>query len=154
MQFTVYSVSYTSPQLQTEGGGIPWAEGASQAPEEGGQPYRTVQGYWCTWCTEYSSTITHPWPDYTWARGKGGRGGGMFGGMTQSTAKVINPSDINNRLHLQSLVLKLWLFSSSIRTSPACQIVCKEYQFSDICLDRASLLCLPPPTPLRFRKHD
>ena len=73
MQFTVYSVSYTSPQLQTEGGGIPWAEGASQAPEEGGQPYRTVQGYWCTWCTEYSSTITLPWPDYTWARGKGGK---------------------------------------------------------------------------------
>ena len=27
--------------------------------------------------------------------GKGGRGGGMFGGMMQSTAKVINPSEIN-----------------------------------------------------------
>jgi AFG3 family protein len=27
--------------------------------------------------------------------GKGGKGGGMFGGMMQSTAKIINPSEIN-----------------------------------------------------------
>merc|ERR1719319_935788 len=27
--------------------------------------------------------------------GKGGMGGGMFGGMMQSTAKLINPSEIN-----------------------------------------------------------